>query len=833
MSRFLNEAKYKDNVYSFPDRENASEQEKNSPRYNLEMSKATWNLYMKDKTAIGSSLYDYFNLFRRYSQGKQPSDIYKTYFSNQVKSGSDLVSDDVDGQGMKNREAQAKGWMNVDFENIFSFMPKTCRIIDGYFSDVDFDIRASNIDIDSGAEEEAEMYRYWGKSYFLNDINEIRTNAGLPLEEMDYIPETVDELKLIKDEGGFKQPYVMDLEKLLKHTENISNWGDILKYKLLADLRDCNVCFAHRFYNDETCKEEWGYLDPSDVVMQYSKHDDFRESEFKGFRRRTTISELRRKGFKESELTECQENLYGIYDNPSEAEWNKYATRSNTSSSSSKDIGDFRVDVFWLYWIDIINENKIKYITKSNEARYINYNEEISKRKSNEKQKYIKKYGDEKGYLEQPDENYISKKEEIIGRSVRIVRHCKWVIGTDLVYDYGIMPNQIRPEYNKPEIPIVGYKLSGRSMTDILTKPSDFYNMAALRFENTLSKAVEAGFAVDKSVMTAGADGKKFNPIKALQMHRETGYFLYSGAGSGLNRGGSPVPISALPGTLNEGLTTSLGIMEGCMKFVEDLTGFSPVTLGATPPKESQVGTTEMSRRSTMAALSPYENALKSMKQQLANSSAEAWQIALKNKQNKQTAKEASKIIGEEGVERIRAARKLHVQYGIKMIARPKNFEIDGMLKSIDMAHQAKKSGQGIEGINDAQRLQLRTELMNGGSVLGIIFKMDDWIRRDKKEIKAEKKELIDHQNQGLERLKQTEGKNAQDLEKLKLKNEVIKANIEAEKEKAIENRKTKNQLIVSLTEIDENFRNKVKEIIIQQGIGLNETTKNTTKKPQ
>lgn len=828
MARFYNEERYKNSPYPFPDMDNTSEKEKDTPEYNKAMCEAVWNLYMNNKTAIGYSLFDYYNLFRLYSQGKQPADIYKSYFSEQGVSESTLVDNAVDGQGMRGREQQVKGWMNVDFDNIFSFMPKLCRVIEGYFADVDSDIRAKNIDIDSGVEEENAMLEYWGKSYFLDEINELSQNAGLPLEKLDYRPESLDELKIIKEEGGFKQPYVMDLEKLLKYTEERSGWADIMKNKELADLRDCGCAFAHRFFNEETCIEEWEYLDLTDVIIQYSKHKDFTDSDIRGFRKQTAVSELRSKGFTEEQLADLAKNTCGLYGNPTEDQWNKHYQRAN--SGYGYNFQDFRVDVLWLYWVDVSVEKKIKYITSNGKVRYLKYDKEINKRKNSKKEWYLKKKKDynEEDYEYLPDEDYLSENEQVKIIKTRMVRHSKWIIGSDLPpYDFGYMENIIRPQYNKPELPIIGYMIPGRSITDTLTKPSDFFNMAAIRFENTLSRAVEAGYAVDKSVMVASGDGgKKYDELKALQLHRETGYFIYDSMPDGLGRGGSPVPITALPGTLGEGLMTSIAMMDRCIKFVEDLTGMSPVSLGATPPKESQVGTQEMSMRSTQASLRPYEEAIKSIKAQLANSSAEAIQLAIKN--DPKARKEYAKIIGKDGVERIRKAKKLHVQYGISLVAKPRMTDVNDILNSINIAYQKKQ--QNLPGINDAQRIQLIMEIKNGANIYHTIYKMDDLIRRDEKKMDEKQEKAIKLQGDQNKELKQIEGKNKIDLEKEQTKKIIVESNIKTQAQNATENRKTKNKIIEKLVEEDIEVRNYLKKLLLDQGFGLQEQNTQVSK---
>lgn len=815
----LNEDKYKTGTFPYPAMEEVSEEEKNKKPYNLKMCEAVWHLYRTDRTSVGYSMYDYYNLFRLYAFGRQPSFIYKAYLSEQVNtSDRELSAESISRNMTTNQESQYKGWMNVDFENIFSFMPKVMRMFNGYMSDVDFDMKASNVDVDSGVEEENNMLEYWSKSFFLNDINEIRENAELPLETLDYQPDNLHELEIIKEEGGFKQPYAMDLEKCLTHTQNISNWKESLKEKLQTDLITCGCAFVYRYFNTETCKEQWGYVDPCDYIGQYSKHSDFSDSDSRGFKKRVTISELRRQGVSEKELEVISEKVYGLYGNPTEAEWKNQTQRTGTTYDNKKT--DFCVDVLYLWWTDVVHEKKIKYVTKSGEVRLFNYDKKIEERRKNSKQRYIRNNGSEKGYRDRPDEKYVYSKEKVKDVRMRVMRHAKWIIGTDILLEYGLMENQVRPRYNEPENPIVGFKIPGRSMMDLLTKPADLYNIAVLRFENTLSRAVEEGYAVDTSVMIASEQGGDYAAMKALELHRQTGYFLYEGMIDGLQRGGTPVPITKLPGTLGEGLMNALSVMESCLKFVEDITGFSPVTLGATPAPESQVGTQQMMAQSTMTAMKVYEDALKSIKQQLSNSSAEALQLLLKT--DGKARKEYAKIIGKDGVDRIRKARKLHVQYGIDMVPKPKNTQIQEAIVSINRAYEMKLKSPETPGLNESQRTQLVLELHNGANIYQVLYKMDYWIRKDEQEIERKKEKFVKMQGEENQRLKQEEGKQAMQLEQLKLKNEVVKSNLKVEENKAVENQKTRGNIIETLIKEDAAFRNKMKEILLQNGLDIN-----------
>jgi hypothetical protein len=795
---FLNQDLYKSKNFSFPDMENTSEEEKNNPSYNLAMGKYVWSLYLKDKTAIPYSKSDYYNMFRLYAHGRQPSSIYKSYLSGDT-STKEGVSEIKESN---NRSFQTEGWMNVDFDNIFTFMPKLCRILEGYFSDVDWEVQATSPDPDSGAEEEVRMLRYWANSLFEDKINEVAQVAGLPPINMQYKPESLNELEILKEEGMFKRPFSMDLEKLIKYTEDKSNWRT-MSIKMLADLRDYGFCASIRRYNEETCTEEWVYFNPLKVICQYSENFDFSDSDFRGYVESVSISELRRKGFSEEELSDLCKKTEGLYGNPNEDEWN-----------SKTIINEHKIDILYIEWIDVVDERKIRYQTKNGGVRLLDYNKTINERRQNKREKYLNKKGTMNGYSDMPDEKYISNKEKVEDRRIRLTRSCKWIIGSDLVYDYGIKENQLRFKHNKPECSIKLYKIPGRPMTDVLTKACDLYNIAALQFENGLSRAVQEGYAVDKSVLLS--DGKhKTDPLKALQMHKETGYFIYNGMPNGVNRGGTPVPITYLPGTLGQNMMTSISIMDRCMRFVEDLTGFSPIALGGTPSKDTQVGTQEMSMRSTQASLRPYEEAIKTIKQQLSEASAEAIQLAIKYDNKAREIYET--IIGKEGIQRIKTAKKFYTQYGFKLVPKPRESKIRELIGDINLAYQKKQ--QGMAGLNEAEKAQLIFEIDNGANMTHLLYKMNYWIRRDEKRLQDEKEKMIAMQGQSNNQMKEIEGKNSIELEKQRMRNILIETNIKSDLKKVEMNLELRNKLVELVTSTDEQFKARAKEAIIQKNL--------------
>ncbi|MBK9357726.1 MAG: hypothetical protein IPN08_10120 [Bacteroidales bacterium] len=107
-------AKYQENKYHLV--RNNNPEVKGSPDYFKSNLEAMYSLYVRGISWIP---YDYamdFDSLRRYSDGNQSEDIYKTYFSKEKDTpiASQAVSD-VDGRGgfTQRRSEKRTGFMNV------------------------------------------------------------------------------------------------------------------------------------------------------------------------------------------------------------------------------------------------------------------------------------------------------------------------------------------------------------------------------------------------------------------------------------------------------------------------------------------------------------------------------------------------------------------------------------------------------------------------------------------------------------------------------------------------------------------------------------------------
>jgi hypothetical protein len=746
-------------MYSFPDFENTPEEVKQTPKYSIQVAKSIVHKYQKNRTMIGSNWGTFFDELRLFGLGRQPSDLYKTFLSGTNTTTSETVLDDNTSRDV--REEARKGWYNVMWEDIVSPLPNLKSQVRGHFSEIDYDIKADNIDLDSGAEEERRMMEVFTNTHpvFGSMINDLKQKARVPTEEPEYIPEGLQELQDLKEEGGFKPPYTMQHEKLILHTENQSGWDRFLKDQVLNDLMDIGYIFAWVDYDDETCMPKWEYVDAKDVIMQYDHETGFQNADYGGRLSKMTISQLKQyrdhivdsygKPISEEKFAQIAKAHCNYGNNPTESEWDNFSKQINIGYGYDR----FNVPVYKIWWKDTEYIKRIEYTNRRGEKRYYDYQEPVEgeydvKSGVNEID-FGREFGSNYAVKVEPigntkvsgvksrsngvsvTANYpgrvhykayykLGKNEAIKKVRIRKLYHCWLIANSDFCIKFGVAPNQPRYQYNEPLAPLVGYRLPEKSLIFRCVPIANMYQIAWYRLQNALAKATQGLYAINTTLL--GDNGKKLDALKVLKAVRENQVLFYKMSMNG-NVGGTPIPISYIPGNLQEAIAGEASIMQMCMQWIEDQTGFSMIALGQTPSPETGLGVTERSMESTQKSLMPLMTALRYLKEELAKRTSCMWQTAIQN--DEKARYEAGKVIGEDGVWILQQAKSRDVQYGIKMLSRPDTEMKAAMLRAIE------ESGAKGE-ITPDEKLFVLDALSTGGNIREMRMKLRKMIQKNK-----------------------------------------------------------------------------------------------------
>jgi hypothetical protein len=209
------------------------------------------------------------------------------------------------------------------------------------------------------------------------------------------------------------------------------------------------------------------------------------------------------------------------------------------------------------------------------------------------------------------------KSEKYTRKKIQYVYKCKWVIGTDKVYDFGMCYDQKRENElrNKAKTKLSYtffaynfYQMKAQGMMERLIPYVDDYQLTMLKIQNFKNRAVPSGWwidlsALEKVAMTKG--GQDMTPQELLQMFFDTGVLL----GRSDTDGGTPQspnwrPVIPIENTAASELSMFYNDLVSTLSAIERITGYNDVTLGQASSKTLVPGY-ESGQQSTNEALYP------------------------------------------------------------------------------------------------------------------------------------------------------------------------------------------------------------------------------------
>jgi len=209
------------------------------------------------------------------------------------------------------------------------------------------------------------------------------------------------------------------------------------------------------------------------------------------------------------------------------------------------------------------------------------------------------------------------KSDKYTRKKIKYVYKCKWIIGTDKVYDYGMAYDQKRSNnlQNKAKTRLSYnfyaynfYQMKAQGMMERLIPYIDDYQLTMLKIQNFKNRAVPSGWwidisALEKVAMTKG--GKDMQPSELLQMFFETGVLM----GRSDTDGGTPQsanwrPVIPIENTAASELQMFYNDLINTISAIQTMTGYNDVTLGQASSKTLVPGY-ESGQQSTNEALYP------------------------------------------------------------------------------------------------------------------------------------------------------------------------------------------------------------------------------------
>ncbi len=710
---------YKDKEWSAPKQAINPADKKGD--YHRSYSQFIYSLFAKNRTSWGQNGYDKFNTLRLYSLGKQPTDQYKTQLTNDsnVGTSSTVAVDSFDSTPLS-RVAKKEGWLNVCFDNI-SPAPTIMEALKGSFADMDFYLYYNVIDPESKDIEENEAYLRFFEGQNLDWQNEYKKNAGIPIDENTYYPKSVQEFEMFKAQDGFKLNVAKSIQKLLRFTFGLNpgSWDTVTHTKLVDDFLSIGYGAVRDYFDSEDNKFKQKWIDPARLVIQFSNEFDYNDSEYAGYFSEWTISNLKHKlpDVDESVWLDLAKSNCTFLGNTLNGWETKYSELDPSKTFYGYD--GFKVPVFETEWIDT----------------------DIQKR-----QYYTDRYGHRLVRdLDYNEEGKNTEKKTAKSVSVRLTRGCNWVVGTDLCFDWGVVKMASRKGYSKPQLTFHVEQLLQPSIMERLVPILDQIEITFLRYQNSLAKMVENGYAINTSMLgnvTLGGD--KLKPAEVIKLFKQTGFFLYQySAGTGLYTGGAATPITAIEGGMKNRVKETIETLDMWMGQIRSQTGIDVVALSSQPVATSKEDDGDQIKI-TQSIFKTMSKAIVEIKQSAGESLMRRIQIGVRN--SEQIRKAYAGVISNADMEALVRMESDSVQYGLSLKARPDRKAKLRFENWINIALQnTREQRPGID-LNDA--IFFMSQLENGIDISELEKQLQYTIDKNKEEADAQSEQMMKVQSE-------------------------------------------------------------------------------------
>lgn len=599
--------------------------------YNLAYAKAAYELFLRDQCLITSNRRTDFMTNRLYASGTQSNEKYKKWNST------------------KNETDQWESYVDLDYTPV-SVIPKYRDIVLGLMEKRQYEICLDAIDPVSDDTREAMKFQMWAKK-LLGDIflkQQILLEAGG--DEDEILPQTKEELEIFSQMGGIKLPVEISMKAILDLTFDINSWPEIAK-RVREDLFD-NAIGATREYVDKQGRHKIRYVDVVNLLAVNSRSAEFKDSTWAGEIVEMMMSDLISEAgdqFTKDEYMDIAMRHLNLYGNQPIPENGFVDTDSDEFRNYGfiGRYGSYKVQVLDLTWFTV--DEKYYQKREGKDGQMLTFEESYGF-EITEYDYSIEENGDEKMYFRTPkgslekeaigknvyyqgiNRQKSGKKKSVEKQATQMVYGCKWIVGTDYVYDYGKTTDMPREKSNLREtkLPYNIYRLSNKSYVEHMMPFEDLYMRSYLKLQNSIAKARPKGMIIELTALeNMSIGGKEFTPLQSLAVYEATGNLIYKGTGTY----GDPTrhaPVTETQGGMGSEFSEFIGAMNFAVQQIREVTGFNEAFDASTPDPKASVRGSQMALNSTSNALQPLFSAFENIHMRTAKSAALRLQVMSK-----------------------------------------------------------------------------------------------------------------------------------------------------------------------------------------------------------
>lgn len=613
-------------------------------RYALEYAQAAWTSFSLGTAGVTESYRSSWPILRAYGAGTQPSSIYNSWMKNTRQIAGSIASEyDLDRKVVQNY--MRAGMKSVDSTPI-SFIPKIKSIVKGALMDADYTVRAHAIDAFSRSSEEDKKWRTWVMNREREFINELNSMLGMePDDEVQRVDDMV-ELEIMASLDGFKTQWAIVMEKLTRLVHEQSDYKE-LKDMWIDDLLDGRLAVAKDEVVDGFVR--YKYINPEYFICQYSERSDYSDIQWAAHLEYVSLVDIAKKvgAQKASEIKDA----YGDILNTQSGQ----GARSVRNNSTMEQLSG-KVVVMNLSFI-------------SNMYEYYRVYQWAGKKR------YKRLSKDEVGSYNGVEVNTVPMLYEV-----------KWVVGTDVVYDFGPVYNQPRNRNGRVRLNYHIYSLPSASLVQQLIPLEDEYMKGWIMYQIGVNNGIKSGIALNTSMLkNVSINGQPADPIQIIDFYKEERVMPYSQSPTGEYRGGAVTPIVPIQGIADIVINEAIRRKQYVSEAVVDVIGFSPFTASNQPNPQGVIAD-EVNADALTYVLKPILNAILSIKTSVSRNCVMRIQNLVAY--DKQFEKRYSGVLSLSEVRALKTAEANNVEYMVTLRPKASRDDIYQFLSTVQDAYR-------------------------------------------------------------------------------------------------------------------------------------------------
>lgn len=532
------------NTTGFPD-ENVSPEIKEGKDWLLQWCRAIYNAYGDTPiNSIGWKSRDRYEMIKTYANGRQTIDKYKKmYVPGQDPSNNRMVTD----------------W------TVMPIIPKYRGIALEKIDQQDYYVEINPID--PLARNEVERYLLdirarlqLKEQLYQRGLQQYQQAAPLQMEQGE--PEDLDGLSAM--ELGIRHRTAMEVEQAVELVMN-GNQMNRIRQQYGEDLFDYGVAFLKDERVGNMIKVR--RCDPRRMILNFCTYTDFSDLKYIGELRQMLVSQI----VFDSQGVLAQEDIEKLY------------------RMGNFNTGGFGVPMpFYGYsgWSDFWSRGKMYVLdVEIYSTDTLEREERINGRGNIRFEKPV--FGDDRRARRERNGAKFRRKP------VQSVYRAKWVVGTDIIYDYGRQYNMKRDPQNEARV-IGSYHVAACSFHDMLAYSrtesligyADAIQLAKAKLQHTLNTVVPRGYQINLDTIESvalEAGGASMSPKQILDLFWERGILLTRSInipGGGTQNQPAVIPLEGGVGSeIAEFWTT----IQNNIELIRATLGLNELTDGSSP----------------------------------------------------------------------------------------------------------------------------------------------------------------------------------------------------------------------------------------------------------